>query len=187
MCVLNLNFILFPVIETERLVLRELRHDDVNEVFILRSDPAIMRYLDRAPATSLVEAKGFIDMNYDALHSSTGICWGISLKDGPKLIGTTAIWRIEKEHHRGEIGYTLFQEYQGKGIMNEALKAMIDYGFGTMKLHSLEANVNPANEASIKLLERSGFIKEAHFKENYYFDGKYLDSAIYSSITPLKH
>jgi ribosomal-protein-alanine N-acetyltransferase len=60
--------------------------------------------------------------------------------------------------------------------------AVMEYGFGTMKLHSLEANVNPDNKASIKLLERNNFIKEAHFKENYFYDERYLDSAIYSLL-----
>jgi ribosomal-protein-alanine N-acetyltransferase len=111
---LNLNFIPFPVIETERLVLRELEEEDVDEIFILRSDPRIMKYLDRAPAISADEAKKFIDLNNDSLHSGNGICWAISIKGDTKLIGTIAIWRIDKEHHRGEIGYTLHWEHQEK-------------------------------------------------------------------------
>jgi ribosomal-protein-alanine N-acetyltransferase len=182
---LNLNFIPFPVIETERLMLRELTDADVNEIFVFRSHPEIMRYLDRAPDTSLDQAKGSIERNSKALHAGEGICWGISLKSEPKVIGTIAIWNITKEHHRGEIGYTLHPDHQAKGIMQEAMKAIVGYGFHTMKLHSFEANVNPENEASIKLLERSNFIKEAHFKENYFYDGRYLDSVIYSLLAPI--
>jgi ribosomal-protein-alanine N-acetyltransferase len=107
------------------------------------------------------------------------------LKNEFKLIGNIGIWRIEKEHHRAEIGYALHPSHQGKGIMQEALKAVLDYGFHMMKLHSMEANVNPDNAASIKLLERANFVREAYFKENYFFDGKYLDSAIYSLIRPV--
>ena len=111
--------------------------------------------------------------------------WGISLRSDPRLIGTAGFWRIIREHDRAEIGYTLHPDHQGKGYMQEAMTAIFDFGFRKMKLHSVEANVNPNNEASIKLLERNGFVKEAHFKENWLYDGRYLDTAIYSRLSPL--
>ena len=89
---------------------------------------------------------------------------------------------MQKEHYRAEIGYLLHPDYQQKGIMDEALKAVIKYGFETMQLHSIEANVNPANAASMKLLEKNGFVKEAYFKENYFYNGQFLDSVIYSLL-----
>ena len=179
---LNLNFNPFPVIETERLILREVMDEDINEIFVLRSDPRVIKYIDRAPAGSLQEIVDFINMLKDALHNNKGICWAITIKGDPTLIGTVDIWRIIKEHHRAEIGYALHPGHQSKGYASEALNAILEYGFQTIKLHSMEANVNPENVASIKLLERAGFIREAYFKENYFFDGKYLDSAIYSLI-----
>jgi ribosomal-protein-alanine N-acetyltransferase len=68
--------------------------------------------------------------------------------------------------------------------MHEALKAILDYGFQEMGLHSVEANVNPSNLASIRLLEKNHFIREAYFRENYFYDGRYIDSAIYSLLNP---
>ena len=112
--------------------------------------------------------------------------WGITLKESDTVIGTICYWRMQKEHYRAEIGYALHPAQQGKGMMDEALKAVLQYGFETMQLHSVEANVNPANEASRKLLERNGFVKEAHFRENYYYNGQFLDSVIYSLITPVR-
>jgi ribosomal-protein-alanine N-acetyltransferase len=76
---------------------------------------------------------------------------------------------------------------QGKGIMQEALSAVLNYGFELLKLHSVEANVNPNNVSSIKLLERNGFVREAYFKENYYYNNQFLDTAIYSLLTPIPH
>ena len=90
------------------------------------------------------------------------------------------------EHYRAEIGYMLNPAYQGKGIMSEALSIIIQYGFNNIGLHSIEANANPANQASIKLLEKIGFVREGYFKENYYFNGNFLDSAIYSLICAKK-
>ncbi|MEO6328855.1 MAG: GNAT family protein [Ginsengibacter sp.] len=109
---------------------------------------------------------------------------GNNTKYHSTLIGTICFWNINKEHYRSEIGYALHPGYQGKGIMQQALIAVLDYGFKTMKLHSIEANVNPCNISSINLLERNNFIREGYFKENFCYDGKFSDSAIYSLIAP---
>ena len=118
------------------------------------------------------------------LQKNEAITWGIFRKEGSSLLGTIGFWRIQKEHYRAEIGYLLHPTLQGQGLMQEAVKAVLQYGFETMQLHSVEANVNPANAASIKLLERSGFLREAHFKENYFYNGRFLDSLIYSLLAP---
>jgi ribosomal-protein-alanine N-acetyltransferase len=68
--------------------------------------------------------------------------------------------------------------------MQEAMTVVLEYGFNTIKLHSVEANVNPNNTRSIQLLEKNGFVREAYHRENYYYNGHFLDSAIYSLIDP---
>lgn len=108
--------------------------------------------------------------------------WGITLKDGGQMIGTACIWNINKQDERAEIGYDLLPEYRSKGFMTEAITEVIKYGFEEMKLHSLEANINPANNDSIKLAERVGFVKEAHYKEHVLFDGAWRDTCIYSLL-----
>ncbi len=180
---LQVNFFPFPTIVTERLVLREVTLNDANEILFLRSDPKVLSYLDKVPAKSIDEVVDWINLVKKNKEENDGILWGIALKDDEKIIGTICYWRMEKTHYRAEIGYTLHPLQQGKGIMDEAMKAVLQYGFETMKLHSVEANVNPANNASIKLLERNGFIREAYFRENYYYNGHFLDSAIYSLLT----
>ncbi len=179
---LEFNFTPFPLLTTERLILRKAVIEDAPEIFFLRSDPRVLKYIDREPAQSLEEAQQFITLITDNLESNNGINWAISLKDDSRLIGTIALWRLIKEHHRAEIGYTLHPDFQGKGIMDEAMKAIIDYGFNVMNLHSIEANINPDNKASQNLLERNNFVREAYFKENYYHNGIFLDSAIYSLV-----
>jgi ribosomal-protein-alanine N-acetyltransferase len=145
-----------------------------------------MQYVDRKPCESEEEAAAFIRMITDNLDNNNGISWAITTHDSDEMIGSIAIWRIVKEHYRGELGYVLLPDYQRKGLMHEALNAVIAYGFTDMGLHSLEANINPDNAASQKVLERHGFVREAYFKENYYSNGRFLDSAIYSLITPHK-
>jgi len=101
------------------------------------------------------------------------------------LIGTIGFWNILTEHFRAEIGYLLDVDFQGKGIMQEALSKVVEYGFNIMKLHSIEANVNPGNISSTRLLERNNFIKEGYFKENYYYNGRFTDTAVFSLFNPL--
>jgi ribosomal-protein-alanine N-acetyltransferase len=181
---LEINFSAFPQLETPRLVLRNIQHSDAEVLFELRSNPEMLRYLDRAPMQSLQEAHELIDKNLDAFHKNEGILWALSLPDQPEMMGTITFWKMDKANYRAEIGYMLDLKYQGKGYMGEALNAVLKYGFETLKLHSVEANINPGNEASRLLLERAGFVREAYFRENYYFDGKFLDSAIYSLLAP---
>ena len=91
-----------------------------------------------------------------------------------------------KEHYRAEIGYLLSDAFQRRGIMQEAITAAINYGFNVMRLHSIEANVNPGNTASIMLLEKNKFMREAYFRENFYYNGKFMDSLVYSLLTSNK-
>ena len=180
---LNINFNPFPIINTERLLLRQVDKTDVNEIFFLRSDEIIMKYLDKAPAKNLDDAYKFIQLISDNEKNNIDITWAIALKGNPKLLGTICFWNIQKEHYRAEIGYVLHPEHWGRGLMQEAITAVLKYGFNIMNLHSVEAQVNPNNTSSIKLLEKNGFIREAYFKENYFYDGKFLDTAVYSLLT----
>ena len=176
------NFSPFPNLSTERLSLRQINLNDKSEIFFLRSNIQVMKYFDRPMAQTIDDSVAFIkNLNHDLINNE-GITWAITLKSIPKLIGTIGFWRIIKDHFRAEIGFMLHPDFMRKGIMTEALTEVVKYGFTKMKLHSIEANVNPQNSASIKLLERNKFRKEGYFKENYYFNGKFLDSAIYSLL-----
>lgn len=183
---LQINFSPFPVLTTDRLVLRKTIMTDAEQVYFLRSEPELQTYIDRDPATSLDEAYAFIQLITDNLDNNVGVSWAMTLKGEDKMIGSVAIWRIDKENYRAEIGYVLHPAYQGKGLMHEAMKAVIDYGFRDMKLHSLEANINPGNMSSQRVLERAGFVREAYFRENYFYNGRFIDSAIYSLLTPFR-
>lgn len=174
----------FPVLTTERLVLRELHVGDAEVLFALRSDPVVMEYVARPLATSITEADEFIRNAHEGRANNDALVWGITLPGSDHLLGTIAFWRMMKEHHRAEIGYTLAPEHWGKGIVSEALAAVMDHGFRVLGLHSVEANTDPRNRASRRVLEKAGFRLEALFKENWYFEGAFLDSAIYSCLAP---
>jgi [ribosomal protein S5]-alanine N-acetyltransferase len=179
---MNLSFQPFPVLTTPRLILRQLDLKDDKEIMALRSDERILKYLVITPCKHIDEARLFIEKINLGIETNESIYWGIAQKGNDRLIGTICIWQILKEDRRAEIGYVLHPHYQGKGLMNEAMDTVLRYGFDVMGLHLLEAHVDPENKASIKLLEKKGFVKEAHFRENVFFNGKLLDTAIYSLI-----
>jgi ribosomal-protein-alanine N-acetyltransferase len=181
---LEFNFDPFPVLETERLILRRINNADVAEVFFLRNDEAMMKYIDRPAFTTQEEALELIETMDKNLDTGDAINWALTLKGETKMMGRVCLFHFDKEHYRGELGYMLYPEYHGQGIMQEAVTALLSYGFKTLGLHTIEAVVNPGNDASIKVLERNNFVREAYFRENHFFDGKFLDTAIYSLINP---
>jgi len=180
---LQLNFSPFPLITTNRLVLREAVQADAPEIFFLRSDADVLQYINKEPMKTMEEAEAYIRMISDAVGNNEYISWAMSLLEQPQvMIGSIALWRVMKEHYRAEIGYVLHPSYHRKGLMDEALKSVIDYGFNVMNLHSIEANINPQNEGSRKLLEKHGFVQEGYFRENFCFRGQFMDSATFSLI-----
>lgn len=180
---LQLNFTPFPELETERLLLRRMVLADAKELLFLRSDKAVLEFLGKEPAKTIEEVESFINMINNNIDTDEAIQWAITFKENPaKLIGTICYWNIRKEHYRAETGYTLHPDHWNKGIMKEALKKVINYGFSVMKLHSIDANINPGNKASEALLVSTGFVKEAHFKEDFFFRGKFSDTVIYSLL-----
>lgn len=179
------NFTPFPVLQTPRLTLRAMEESDINELFLLYSDRRVMEYMDKPPVSTTKEVLHFIREIKELEQKNKSVNWAINYKGEPELLGTICFWHIKKEQYRAEIGYLLRPAYQHKGIMQEALAAVLNYGFNELKLQVVEANVNPDNEFSIRLLERNGFVKEAYLKESYFFNNKFWDSVIYS-LSPAK-
>ena len=179
---LDLSFQPFPVIETDRLILREVTLDDAEAFFQLRTNIDAMRFLDKYLPKKIEEIQELIGKIIEGIQKNESIGWAICMKGNPSLLGTIGYHRIYKEHYRAEIGYMLQPAYWNKGIMSEAITKILDFGFNNMKLHSIEAHINPNNDASKSILKKFKFIKEAYHKENYFFNGKFLDTEIYSLL-----
>lgn len=175
----DIVFTVFPKLETERLLLTEFVKSDSVELFKMRSDEKVLKYLDRDPHKSVEESELMISVMIEAYNNKEGINWIIRKKDTLNVIGYIGYWRMRKEDARAEIGYAMKPEFWGNGFMYEAMTKVIEFGFKKFCLHSIEANVNPANISSIKLLEKFRFKREAYFHEDYFFNGKFFDSAIY--------
>jgi ribosomal-protein-alanine N-acetyltransferase len=176
---LELNLHPFPVLGTERLILREIVPEDAEIMYAIRMDDRYYQFIDNPQKPTREEVKEKVQRAIDLSKNNEGISWGIELKNNSKLIGSVDYWRMIKAHHRCEIGYMLHPDYYQQGLMYEALMATIAYAFKHIKLHTIEANISPENIASIKLVEKCGFEREGLLKESYLYNGNFLDTAIY--------
>lgn len=156
----NFNFSPFPLLSTERLHLRNVELSDDLEIFFFRSDVRMLEFIDRAPANEIEEVRIFIKKIQGGIQNGECIEWGICLKNNPQLLGTICLWNISIENNSAEVGYVLHPNQQGKGIMQEALISVLEYGFRIMKLDSIEAVLDPANMRSVRILEKNSFVKK---------------------------
>lgn len=179
---LEINFHPFKNLETERLLLRRVSQNDIPEILALRGNSETMKYIPRPLVTNFDEAFAHYQMIEDKIESNEGINWAITLKGNEKLIGIIGHYRIQPENHRCEIGYMILPEYQGHGIVTEAIKVVLEFGFEDLKMHSIEAVIDPKNKASERVLQKNGFVKEAHILENEFYEGKFWDTVIYSIL-----
>lgn len=172
----------FPSLESDRLIFREFKTEDAKDILKIRSNPEVMSYMDSDIHQTIEDAQSFVEGNRMAHVNKTGVCWAIIDKTSDKFIGDFSYWKLDRTNHRGEIGYTLKPEFWSKGYMQETMQILFKFGFEQLNLHSIEANINPANDNSRNILIKMGFKKEAYFKESYFYNGHYLDSEIYSLL-----
>jgi ribosomal-protein-alanine N-acetyltransferase len=177
------NFNPFPVIETQRLILRKPVPVDIPAWFKMRSNEENMRYIGRLPAKDISEVESLFQLVIADIEANKHIGWVVCEKENPaKFVGMIGFHRIKVEHHRAEVGYMIEQEFQGKGYGKESVQAIINYAFDTMHIHNIEADIDKDNIVSERLLQSLGFVKEGHFKESFYFEGTFIDSVIYSLL-----
>jgi len=179
---LSIQFTPFPVLHTARLVLRQLTASDAGAMQFFRADPEFLRYIPRTPEPTLAQAQQHMQLLEELLGRNEAITWGLSLPAQPALLGTICLWNLQPAHYRAEIGYGLHPSYSRQGLMGEALGAVVQFGFETLKLHSLEARLDPENAASIRLLEKHHFRREGYFRENCYFQQQFLDTVVYTLL-----
>ncbi|MGB8192793.1 MAG: GNAT family N-acetyltransferase [Chitinophagaceae bacterium] len=154
----TINFTPFPVIATHRFLLRQLSEQDAAAIYILRTDEEVNRYIDRQRATSVEDVRAFIHKINENILKNESILWAICTKEDPALIGTICLWNIQPSQSTAEIGYELLPQHHGKGIMQEVIPHVINYGFQEMQLEIIMAELSPDNVKSVKLLEKNGFI-----------------------------
>jgi len=157
-----------PVLETGRLVLRHLTPADAADVFAVFSDPEVMRYWDGVPMTAVEQASAYIAEIDEHLRRRTLFQWGVVERTSGSVIGTCTLLHVSMPHQRAEIGFALGSRHWGKGLATELVDAMLTFAFDRLLLHRVEADVDPRNERSLRLLERLGFRREGYLRQRYY-------------------
>lgn len=169
------NYKDFPILETDRLILRQLTLDDAEDVYAIRNDFEVTKYNIGAAYTNISQAEKLITGIQTDYDNQRAVRWGIALKDENIVMGITGFNYWNHVDNRASIGFDLAQQYWRKGIMREAVGRMLDFGFSEMRLHRIEADASIYNEASIGLLKSLGFQQEGLQKDQYYEDGIYHD------------
>ncbi|MBD8071574.1 GNAT family N-acetyltransferase [Bacillus sp. PS06] len=172
----------FPVIETNRLVLRRVTNEDAKDVLKYLSDEDVMKYYGLDPFQSIDDALEEISWYQSIQDNSTGIRWGITLKDQDRVIGSCGFHNSVSQHYRTEIGFELSKDQWGKGIALEAVGAIINYGFEQMNFQRIEALIEPPNLPSQKLVENLGFEREGLLRSYEFTRGKFDDLYMYSIL-----
>lgn len=156
---------MFPQLTTERLILRQLCHFDAEDVHTLRNDESVNAYIqvtaDRKKETGL----GVVDRMQQEFLSNNTYYWVISLKTDLKLIGNICLWNFSDDLKKAELGYSLFEPFRGRGLMSEAVEAVLDYGFNTKGFQTIEAYTHYENENSTNLLKKFGFKVDVNQKD----------------------
>ena len=169
-------------IDTPRLTLRALIPLDSEALFSIFSDPDVMRYWNTPPWTSVVDAEKFIAEHRSAMLSDEWITLGIYSNDDGTLLGKCMLFHYDRESRRAEIGFGIARSAWGKGYIQEAASALIDYAINTMQLRRIEAEIDPENIASGKTLERLGFVQEGLLRQRWQINGVVSDSALYGLL-----
>jgi len=180
---LSTSLTTFPVLETQRLILREVTIDDADVIFAIMSDPQVMRYYG-TPMHSHDEAVKRANSIRAAFQERNIVYWAITEKASNNFVGSGGFWRIIKPDSRAHIGYELAPTCWYRGFMTEAISAMVKFGFETIKLHSIEAGIHPDNIGSRRVLEKVGFVQEGYFREKYFDTERncFIDAAVYSLL-----
>jgi [ribosomal protein S5]-alanine N-acetyltransferase len=147
----------FPILYTKRLKLRQLEDTDHKEIFALRSNDEVNKFIFRAKATSIEEAAAFIKKINAGIAENKNLYWAVCFNDSKKLIGAIGLWNFSEDRTVGEIGYELNPTYQKMGLMNEAVECVINYAFKEIRLTTIKAYTHKDNSSSSRLLEKNNF------------------------------
>jgi len=172
----------FPTLTTARLHLRQLRSTDAEALFAIRSDPEVMESYGREPYQSLADAHAAIQRLQGFYERHEGLFWGITLKEADTVIGSCTFWNFDPDFHYTEIGYELNRSYWRQGITFEAVSAILTYGFTTLGLHRIEANVSAGNARSTSLLYKLGFTYEGNLRQRHVFHGHFEDELYFGMV-----
>jgi ribosomal-protein-alanine N-acetyltransferase len=179
--IIELSKTIFDDLETERLILREIIESDKPIILAGYSDPRVNQFMS-VSYHNLKEVNEQLEWYKSIRLENTGNWWGICLKTTGEMIGNAGFNKWDKKHNNAEIGYWILPPYQGKAYGREAISAIIEFGFSKMRLHRIEAIIEPENLSSIGLTSKLGFLHEGTRRDCEFINGKYVDLEIWAKL-----
>jgi RimJ/RimL family protein N-acetyltransferase len=176
-----------PRIETKRLILRLIQKDDLPALFAVNGDDEVVRYTPHVSWKTPADGEAWFGRVTANQASGAALQFVIAPRGGGQAIGTMVMFRFNEPVGSAEVGYSLAREHWGKGLAKEALAAFVEFGFTTMGLKRLEAQIDPRNPASAKVLERAGFKHEGHQRRNFFAKGEFSDTGLYGMLREDPH
>lgn len=171
-----------PSLDGDGFRLRALRAGDADALFALHSDPRVMRYWSQPPWIERRQADERIAQLASDRVRSGSFAWALTLADDDRLIGSASLFALNREHRRAEIGYALAPGHWGRGLATRMMQTVVDFAFGPLDLARLEADIDPRNEPSCRLVERLGFAREGLLRQRWRVGDEVTDSAIYGLL-----
>lgn len=172
----------FPSLETERLLLRKVNLRDLEDLYEYCSIEEVSKYVTWETHQSISDSKAFLDIILEQYDQDKALFWGIESKEDNKLIGTIDFVALKPIHKIGEIGYVLSPEYWGQGMMSEAAKAVISFGFEKLGLVRIQARCFIENTGSEGVMKKIGMSYEGTMRKGMYAKGKHRDVKLYSIV-----
>ena len=173
---------MFPELQTDRLLLREITQHDREDVFNCFSNEDVTKHYGLETFTVIAQAEALIDFFFKSFRENKGMRWGIERKGTPGLIGTVGFNALSPKHRRAEIGYEIHPDYWRRGYTSEAVTAVLRYGFDDLELNRIGAVVFTENNASNQLLTKLGFEREGALRDYIYQNGIAHDTYVYSLL-----
>ena len=172
----------FPAIETSRLVLRPLELSDAPAIYAYQSNPEVHRYMSSEPPASVEVAAEPIGKWLALPAEQRRPCWVMVLRENDRIVGTISFNQLSREEHNGQLGYEVARDQWGKGIATEAVRAVVSYGFDTMRLNRIAAYCWDCNAASQRVMEKAGMRYEGTLRQLRHAKGAYRDMRLYSLL-----
>ncbi|WP_349408178.1 GNAT family N-acetyltransferase [Pseudalkalibacillus sp. SCS-8] len=171
-----------PILETERLILRKITLDDLEDMFEYCSIDEVSRNVTWETHKSMADTKQFLEMILEQYENEKVVFWGIQWKENSRLIGTIDYVSWNPIHKIGEIGYVLSPDFWGKGIMTEAAKEVIKFGFEEMGLVRIQARCFLQNQGSERVMQKIGMALEGTVRKGIFAKGKHQDLKLYAIV-----
>lgn len=169
-----------PPLRGGDLLLRWLTADDAPDLHAIFSDADVVRFMSVSLQTSRASTLAFLGEIHDGFREGSLYQWGIQMEPG--IVGTVTLASIDRRHRRAELGFALARAFWGRGLILRALPAVIQFAFERLGLHRIEADADPRNGASMRVLERLGFQREGLLRERYFQLGEVQDAVVFGLL-----